>query len=141
MQSLSNNYLIDLASQLAFLSAFLGGFAATFLATLLVADSSKRITNWIVGSTALSACSFVVAVISFVMLGTIVHPDSPSIKSEDVINTARVVSFLGFSIGILMLLVSVGFSGWLRSKRVGVVTSFISFLAFVIVYWAISGFK
>lgn len=141
MQALSNNYLIDLANQLAFLSAFLGGIAAAFLATLLVADVTKRMTNWLVGTTALSTCCFIIAVISFVMLGTIVHPDSPGSSTEEVINTARVVSFLSFALGITMLLASVGLSGWLRSKRVGQITSAVALLAFIIVYWAIKGFK
>ncbi|WP_343862532.1 hypothetical protein [Aliiglaciecola litoralis] len=142
MQPLSNNYLIDLAGQLAFLSAFLGGFSATFLVTLLVADSSKRITNWVVGSTAISACCFIVAVISFVMISSVLHPGTPSnVYSEEGINTARVVSILGFSFGILMLLASVAMSGWIRSKKVGICTSCISFIAIVLVFWAITGFK
>lgn len=142
MQTLSNNYLIELANQLAFLSAFLGGFSATFLATLLVTDCSKRITNWVVSSAALSACSFIVAVISFVMVSSILHPDAPTnVNSVDSVNTARTVSFISFSIGILTLLFSVGLSGWLRSRRVGVITSCIASLAVLLVFWAISGFK
>jgi len=107
MQILSNAYLAEISRQLAFLSAFLGGFSATFLATLLVLTSSKRITDWVVGSAAVAACSFVVAVIASVMLTVVLHPEVPSnVESSASIDTARIVSTLGLGIGVIALLVS-----------------------------------
>ncbi len=141
MQSLPDSYLVELARQLAFLSAFLGGFAATFLVTLLVVESTRRIAGWVIGSAATAACSFVVAVIASVMLTTVLHPDVPTnVRSASSIETARIVSTLGFGIGVIALLVSVGLSGWIRSRQSGIMTSVVSFISLVLVSWALGGF-
>ncbi len=141
MQVLEDSYLVELAQQIAFLSAFLGGFAATFLATLLVVDSSKRIGGWVVGSAAVAACSFVVAVIASVMLTTVLHPDAPiNVSSGASVEMARIVSTLCFGAGVFALLASVGLSGWVRSRQTGIVTSVISFIGLVLVSWALAGF-
>ena len=141
LQPLSDNYLIELARQLAFLGAFLGGFAATFLATLLIADSSKRIAGWVIGTAATAACGFVVAVIASVMLTTVLHPDAPSnVSSGAAIRVARIVSSLSFGAGVFALLASVGLSGWVRSRQTGIATSIISFVGLALVSWALGGF-
>lgn len=142
MQSLPDSYLVEIARQLAFLSAFLGGFAATFLATLLVVASSKRIVGWVIGTAATAACSFVVAVIASVMLTIVLHPDVPAnVSSASSAEIARIISMLGFTIGVIVLLVSVGLSGWIRSRQSGIVTSVVSFISLVLVSWALGGFK
>lgn len=142
MQTLSNSYLAEISRQLAFLSAFLGGFSATFMATLLVVASSKRVASWVVGSAATAACSFVVAVIAAVMLTIVLHPDVPSnVASDASTGTARIVSTLGFAIGAISLLVSVGLSGWVRSRQTGIATSAVSAISLVLVLWALGGFS
>lgn len=142
MQTLPDSYLIEIARQFAFLSAFLGGFAATFLATLLFVGSSKRIADWVVGSAATAACSFVVGVIASVMLTIVLHPDVPAnVSRGSSVETARVVSSLGFGIGVLALLVSIGLCGWIRSSKSGISTSIVSFIGLFLVTWALAGFN
>ncbi len=142
MQPLSNSYLAEISHQLAFLSAFLGGFSATFLATLVITDSSKRVAGWIVAATATAACSFVVSVIASVMLTIVLHPEVPSnvIQSAS-ISSARVVSSLGFAVGVIALLISVGLSGWLRSRQTGLMTSAVAGISLILVLWALLGFS
>lgn len=134
MQALPNNYLLEIARQLAFLSAFLGGFAATFLVTLLTLKSEKPIATWTIATSAVSACILIVAVVAAVMLSVILQPDAPAhIADDSAIMKGRVFTSLGFAIGILSLLASVGLSGWIRSKRTGIVTSAIAAVSFVAV--------
>lgn len=133
--------MIELARQIAFLGAFLGGFAATFLATLLVVDSSKRVVGWVVGFAATAACSFVVAAVASVMLTIVLHPDVPvNVRSEASIDTARIVSVLGFGAGVTALLLSVGLSGWVRSRQSGIATSVVAAIGLALVCWGIAGF-
>jgi len=142
MEVLSPNYMIELAQQLAFVSAFLGGFAATYLATLIVANSSKKSADWSIGFAACAASFFIVAVIASVMITVVLHSDAPSRMSEQTsISVARVVSTLGFIFGIYALLASVGISGWLRSRKLGMVTSTCAALAVIIISWAFIGFS
>ena len=141
MQALPSGYLAEIARQLSFLSAFLGGFAAAFYVTLLNSRSDKKACEYSLGSSAIAACGFVVAVISFVMISVVSHPDVPSnITSGSSLGNARIVGFLGFVLGVYALLVSVGISGWIRSRRLGFVTSIVAGVSVVLASWAIAGF-
>lgn len=142
MQSLSSNYLVEIAQQIAFVSAFLGGFSATFLATLIVYSSSKKSTDWAIWCSAFAASCFIVAVIGSVMLTVVLHPDAPSnAKAGASIITARIVSGLGFVLGVYALLGSVGVSGWIRSRKNGIITSTSAGLGVYFVTWALLSFK
>jgi len=142
VQALSSSYLSEISRQLAFLGTFLGGFSATFLATLLVPGSSKRVAGWVIGSAAMASCSFVVSVIASVMLTIVLHPDVPSnVAGGASVGIARIVSAVGFGIGVMALLVSVGLSGWVRSRQTGIVTSAASLTSLVLVLWAMGGFS
>jgi len=141
MQTLPPEYLSELARQFSFLSAFLGGFAATFFVTLLVADSPKRCADWSLRCAATATSSFVVSAVSFVMLLMVLNPEVPAnVRSASSIDHARVVGFLGFMLGVYALLASVGISGWIRSRRLGLVTSISAGVGVVLVSWAAVGF-
>ena len=142
MQPLPPNYLAEIARQIAFLSVFLGGFAATFLATLIVTNSAKKTADWSIGCSAIAASCFVVAVIASVMLTIVLHPEVPSnISAGSSVDKARVVFILGFGLGVYALLGSVGISGWIRSRKLGMVTSASAGLGVILVSWAFLGFR
>ncbi len=141
MQPLPADYLAEISRQFAFLSAFLGGFAATFLATVLVNDSPKRVVNWVVGGAALAACGFIVAVIASVMLNMVLHPGAPlNVREGYSVEAARAMSALGFGLGVYALLVSVGLSGWIRSRKSGITTTVSAAVGLLLVTWAFLGF-
>ncbi len=142
MQPLPSTYLTELARQMAFLGAFLGGFAATFLATLLLVGSGRRVASWVIGSSAAAACSFIVSVIASVALTTVLHPDVPiNVREGASVETARVVSTLGFGVGVIALLASVGLCGWIRSRSSGIATSALALVSMILVLWALGGFS
>ncbi len=141
MQSLPLSYLAEIAQQLSLLSTFLGGFAAAFFATLLVESSTKKSAGWSIGCAAIAASCFIVAVISFVMITIVLHPEVPNNVSEgSSIGRARAVGFIGFALGVYALLLSVGISGWIRSRKLGMITSVTAGLSVILVSWAFAGF-
>lgn len=123
MQPLSPVYLSSLASQLASLSAFLGGFAATFLATLLTLGQQGRLMTATIGFAVASAVSFVVTVVAATTVTTIYHPAAPVSMANMGARLPTTVMSLGFSLGLLSLLASLGCSGWTRSRSVGWITT------------------
>ncbi len=142
MDEINNNYFMDLAAQLSYMSAFLGGFSATILVTLLVSDNTKRITNWIVLFSTVAACSFIVATLSFITAGIMVHPNAPeSVRDEAALTIARTVSSYSLLAGIITLLLGIGLSGWLRSKKLGIMTSSIAGIGLILVLWGAKSFK
>lgn len=141
MQELAPEYLGEIAKQLAFVGAFLGGFSASFLGSLLAANSHGRAAAWAIAGAAAAAVSFIASVVGATMLVVALHPSAPSNVSRGTsLMHARVVTVLGFAVGLYTLLVAVGLSGFLRSRRAGAVTSSLAGAAAVVATWALLGF-
>lgn len=123
MEQLSPVYIAALASQLAALSAFLGGFAATFLATLLTLGHQSRLMTVTIGLAVTSAVAFIVTVVAATMLIAIYHPAAPQFMTVLTTSQPRTIMSLGFTVGSLALLASLGCSGWTRSRAIGWTTT------------------
>lgn len=123
VEHLSPAYMSSIAAQLASLSAFLGGFAATFLATLLTLGHQGRLMTVTIGFAVASAVSFVATVVAATTLTAIYHPQAPSSMARLGATLPRAVMSLGFYVGLLSLLASLGCSGWTRSRSVGWITT------------------
>ena len=133
-QPVSAEFLAEIGRQIAFLSAFLGGFAATFLGILLQSPSSRRHVGWAAGAAAVASASFILAVISGTALALIFHPGAPAgIARPDFVPQVRTLILITFAIGIYSTLLSLGLSGWIRSRRLGIVTSTAALVSAVIV--------
>lgn len=132
MQQLAPAYLATLATQIGALSAFLGGFAATYLATFLTVGQRSRAAALAVGGAVTAAVGFIIAVVASTMLIAALHPDAPAGAGQMAL-TAQVVMSLGFLVGLLALLLSLGVSGWTRSRAMGWTTSIAAGLGVVIV--------
>lgn len=129
MRELTPQYIIAVAEQLSFVSAFLGGISATILITIVVFVSEKKSVSWIVSSSALAACSLLIAVVASWRLIIIINPEHSLDFGQTIINTLWNAMLIGYGLGFLSLLISIGLSGWLRSKRTGIITSSIAFVA------------
>lgn len=137
MEKLAPEYLTEIGRQLAALSAFLGGFAATFLGTLLATRSPRWQAGYAAGCAAVSAASFAVAVVCATMLAIILHPAAPlRVRGSANLGPARVIAVLAFLLGMYAMLASLGLSGWIRSRRLGIVTSLAAAVATVLATWA-----
>lgn len=126
---LTSSYILAVAEQLSFVSAFLGGVSATILVTIVVFTSPKKSVNWIVGSSALAASSLLIAVIASWRLSILLHPDLPTSVEQSIIMVLWSGMIIGYIMGFIGLLTSIGLSGWLRSKQTGIITSSISVVA------------
>ncbi len=128
---LNPQFILAVAEQLSFVSAFLGGISATILVTIVVFTSPSKSVNWIVSTSALAACSLLIAVVAAWRLVILLHPEIPVPVDPKIIKVLYAGMLLGYSIGFLSLLVSIGLSGWLRSRRNGFITSVIALVAIV----------
>lgn len=132
MQQLVPAYLTTLATQIGALSAFLGGFAATYLATFLTFGQRSRPAAVAIGGAVTSATGFIVSVVASTMLVAALHPNAPAGAAGSA-GTAQAVMALSFLIGLLALLLSLGVSGWTRSRSIGWTTSVAAGLGTIIV--------
>ena len=126
---LKSSYVLAVAEHLSFVSAFLGGVSATILFSLIIFSSPKRLVSLVIAASALAACSLLVSVISAWRLSIGLHPDLPFVADPGKLNILWHTMISGYSIGLLSLISSIGLSGWIRSKRVGIITSIIAIIA------------
>lgn len=140
MDQLTPAYLAALASQLGFLSAFLGGFAATLTAMILQTGSPRRIAGWAMALAAMAATAFVVAAVATTSVTSGAHPDAPTaVTAAGPLERARIIAAAGFALGCYLILAAIGCSGWLRSRKVGWVTTGAAGVAVVLVTLIFAG--
>lgn len=132
MEQLSPAYLSAIAVQTGGLSAFLGGFAATFLGTLLALRVKGRTASVAIGFAVTSSVAFIVAVVGSTATVAALHPEGPARQMASA-GFAQVVMSLGFVLGLYALLISLGVSGWLRSRGTGWTTSLAAGLGVLLV--------
>ena len=125
-QELKASYIVAVAEQISFVSAFLGGVSATILFSVILFSSKKRVVAFLIATSALSACSLLVSVISGWRLTIGLHPDLPFVPDPEKIELLWNSLIAGYGLGVNSLIVSIGLSGWIRSRRIGVVTSIIA---------------
>lgn len=128
-QELKASYVVAVAEQISFVSAFLGGVSATILFSVIIFSSDKRSVALLVATSTLSACSLLVSVIAAWRLIIGLHPDLPFEPDPAKIRLLWNSLIAGYGLGVNSLIVSIGLSGWIRSRRSGLITSFISAIA------------
>lgn len=128
MPELNSNYAIAAAEQMSLVGVFLGGVSVTILVTIVVFSSSSKSVNWIVGSSALAACSLLISVIASLRLVVALHPDLPDAFAADSSQIWVLWStmIIAYGIGVMSLIASIGLSGWLKSQKTGWLTSAIA---------------
>lgn len=133
MQPLVPDYLVALAQQIGTLSAFLGGLSAALLVALLAMQLPKRVAGWTIALAAAAAVSFIVSVVATTLLVTALHPHAPAAVAGVGLLKGRVLTVLPFALGIFLLLGCIGLTGWLRSRRMGQITTIIAALGALLI--------
>ncbi|RYY06338.1 MAG: hypothetical protein EON55_23540 [Alphaproteobacteria bacterium] len=76
-----------------------------------------------IGLAVTSAVAFIVTVVAATMLTAIYQPVAPAFMATLAISQPRAIMSLGFTLGSLSLLASLGYSGWTRSRAIGWITT------------------
>jgi magnesium-transporting ATPase (P-type) len=131
MISLSNEYMNALATQIIFISVFLGGFSATLLVTLLVADNERKMMKVLIVSSASAAILFIIATFAMTKVVMVTTPGFPLEVPEKEMIRARTFGALALMGGVFSLMFTIGASGWLKSRRLGITTTLLGSLGFI----------
>ncbi|MEL7251631.1 MAG: hypothetical protein AAFZ63_06365 [Bacteroidota bacterium] len=123
-------YVNELAKQISFISTFLGGFSLTLLGTLILSDKEGRLIRALIVSTAISSLAFVVAVMAMTQLTMISTEGYPFQVDMGQLNSSRTMGTLALFVGVLALMTTIAMSGWMRSKRLGIITTILGALTF-----------
>jgi hypothetical protein len=128
---MSPEYMAELARQIGFVSAFLGGVAAAFLATLVTLQSPRRIVGRTIVCAAATAIAFIVSVLGSFAWLALLHPGAPK-GAQASMREAQLLAALPFSVGILLLMATIGMAGWIRSKQTGRATTVLALIGAVL---------
>ncbi|HEY0100516.1 MAG TPA: hypothetical protein VGB76_16340 [Pyrinomonadaceae bacterium] len=130
--------LADLFRQLAFVGALIGGFAFAFLGVLLTAPSRSRIVEWTAGTAMATAAGLIVCVIGWTLMASVIVMSAPanggaeaSLQAAAKFNLMHSRLSLLFIICMFLFLASLGLSGWVRSRALGIVSTVLALLAAV----------
>ncbi len=120
-------FVVEQCRQMAFGAAILGGFAVTFLSALLIGYApERRIGTWAIGATTTAAVSLIVATIASTLLLLAVPQFGLTYDFSvwpSAMYRAKLIAEGTFFLGIAVLFVGIGLSGWMRSRATGYITA------------------
>lgn len=125
--------------QFAFINALLGGFAFSFLGVLLSSQTKHRVVGAAIAITAGAAACFIIATLGATFSAAAAANAGAAALPASIVGLRKPMSliFLG---GVFFLLVSLGLSGWLRSRNLGLVTTLIALLTAVGAFFMLAPF-
>ena len=134
MNEISPTYALDIAEQMSLVGVFLGAISVTILMSLVIFSSPGKLVNWIIGISAFASCCLLISVVASLRVIIAVHPEfpSPETTSPSEISLLWKLMVAGYAIGVLNLIVSIGLSGWLRTRKTGMVTMTFSIAAILL---------
>jgi hypothetical protein len=140
--NLSPESYAEICKQLAFISALLAGFSFAFIGVLLTHESDKKIINWVIGFSISSIAGFLVCALAWTLSASrMAIYGEMSIRELPVmfINMHRILSFT-FILCFFLFVITLGLSGWIRSRILGIISSIIALFSAVFFIWLLSNF-
>jgi len=129
--------MTQLFDQLGFISAILAGFAFSFLGGLLSLRSASRLYPWTYGGALTASFALMIASVASVLasLGT-----AGGYASEQQSREYLALVSQAFLLGVVGLVFTFGCSGWLHSRRLGIVATTLACIAACVLAIVISPF-
>jgi len=120
-----------LANQFVTISSLLGGFSIAVVASLLVSESNSRITNNILKAATVASACFLVTAFAMTKILMMTTPGFPIKVTESDFLLPRILGMITFVLGITSLSVVIALSGWTKSRSIGIFTTIVGVLSFL----------
>ena len=144
--NLSPEIIAELFRQCAFISALIAGFSFAFLAVILTNKTTKQIDDWTAGFAIAATAGLIVCALGWTLsvprvleLSANISANTPVQLPESYLSIHRSLS-ITFIACFFFFLTSLGLSGWIRSRRLGVVSSIITIIAAMYAAWILQFF-
>jgi hypothetical protein len=128
----------EIFRQSAFISALIAGFSFAFLAVILTSSTKRKIDDWTAGFAIAATAGLIVCALGWTFSVPQVLAFSQSNSPFQLPDTLRTIhrslsmTFIGC---FYLFLASLGLSGWIRSKPLGIVSSIIALLGACYAIW------
>ena len=133
MTEITFEYWNKLADQTITISSLLGGFSIAVIANFLVSETKTRLTNNIMAASTLAASSFLITVFAMTKLLMMTTDGYPIKVVDDDLLFPRIIGVIAFLFGIISLLTMISMAGWTKSKKMGIFTTTIGILTFLLI--------
>jgi hypothetical protein len=118
----------EICKQSAFISALVAGFSFAFLGTLMVSYLKNKLVDWIMAFSVLSIAGLLICSLAWTLTASrmTIYSGSGSTQVPQIfLNLHKSLSLI-FVSSFFFFLVTLGLSGWIRSRTLGVISSVIS---------------
>jgi len=132
MEELSKEYLYEIANHYVIISALLAGFSITFIANIIVTDTKKNIQKALLIVSAVAASSFLISLFSLTKVLALTSENYPFEINSETLLFLNKSSQWAFGLGMITISLLISLSGWTKSKAIGIITTIIGLLTFVI---------
>ncbi len=118
---------------IATLAGILGGFAFSAVVQLLASGQSGKMTTAAIVIFTLATLLFLYTLFVFVLIGSTTAELNRQVVQLDPIGT---FAFLLAFLGLILFLIGVGLTGWIRSRAAGIATSIMVGITLCLTAWA-----
>lgn len=134
MVQLDPAYQLALADMMIGICSFMGGFSATIFVTLLTLAKPGIFARIAIGASAFAAVAFIICLNTAVSMSFALHPAAPEMVKDAPLQTLQLTLAASFMLGITAMLASIGVAGWIRSRALGIFTSVIAGVGFLMAF-------
>jgi len=132
----------EICKQLAFISALLAGFSFPFIGVLLTSELNEKIIDWVIGFSISAIAGFLICSLAWTLSASrmAIYTQS-NIKELPAlfISLHKTLSLL-FIFSFFLFVVTLGLSGWIRSRKLGIVSGIIALFSGAFFIWLLSNF-
>jgi hypothetical protein len=121
----------EICKQSAFISALVAGFSFAFLGALLVSSIKNRIIDWVMTFSILSIAGLLICSLAWTLTAsrmTLFTENELNLVPQTFLSLHKTLSLIFIS-SFFFFLVTLGLSGWIRSRTLGIISSVISLVA------------
>ncbi len=133
MIEMTFEYWNKLADQIMTISSLLGGFSIAVIANILISDTNTRLLKNIMVAATLAGSFFLVNVFAMTKLLMMTTNGYPLKVIESDLHLPRMVGMISFFLGIISLITMISLAGWTKSKKMGIFTTAIGTLTFILI--------
>jgi hypothetical protein len=141
--NLSTDSYAEICKQTAFISALIAGFSFAFIGALLVSSINKRIVDWILAFSISSIAGLMLCSMGWTLSASRMAYYSGTGITEvplQFVGMHQKLSIL-FSLSVFLFLITLGLSGWIRSKKLGIVSGIIAVVSLIFFVWLMKTFR
>jgi hypothetical protein len=129
--NLSPENYAEICKQSAFISALVAGFSFAFLGALLISPVKNRIINWVMSFSTLAIAGLLICSLIWTLSASrmaLYNGNNITQVPQNFLDLHRILSII-FILSFLSFLVTLGLSGWIRSRNLGIISSLISLIS------------